>query len=213
MIQFWPLVDLKFWKKIKNFFYFFLRKTNKLSKNFLFFRKFTQIAVISMVLELNYHKNSQRYIEFNFNSKNNYFRLKSENFIILGPKLERWNSKGRSGYSFDSIYKIYFAAFLHRTFEVLQIWLTHQSKSSDFLFWSLQSFDVRKRQNKFCKLSQNCNLSALLNFTSLIGNLAFYPIWLLEFKPQKIIIMGDIITWRMKTHLLYSNFSFFYKKT
>ena len=32
---------------------------------------------------------------------------------------------------------------------------------------SLQTFDVRKCQNKFCKLSQNCNLSALLNFTSL----------------------------------------------
>ena len=43
-----------------------------------------------MVLELNYHKNSQRYLEFNFNPKNNYFRLKSENFIILGPKLEIW---------------------------------------------------------------------------------------------------------------------------
>ena len=35
---------------------------------------------------------------------------------------------------------------------------------------SLQSFDVRKRQNKFCKLTQNCNLSALLNFTSLYLN-------------------------------------------
>ena len=67
-----------------------MRKTDKLSKNFLFLRKHTQIAVISMVLELNYHKNSQRYIEFNFDPKNNYFRLKSENFIILGPKLEIW---------------------------------------------------------------------------------------------------------------------------
>ena len=33
---------------------------------------------------------------------------------------------------------------------------------------SLQSFVVRKRQNKFCNISQNCNLSALLNFASLI---------------------------------------------
>ena len=41
-----------------------------------------------MVLELNYHKNSQRYIEFNFDHKNNYFRLKSEIFIKMGPKLE-----------------------------------------------------------------------------------------------------------------------------
>ena len=32
---------------------------------------------------------------------------------------------------------------------------------------SLQRFDVRKRKNKFCKISQNCNLSALLNFTFL----------------------------------------------
>ena len=68
-------------------FLFFLKE---LSKNFLFFQKLTQIAVISMVLELNYHKNSQRYIEFNVDPKNNYFRLKSENFIILGPKLEIW---------------------------------------------------------------------------------------------------------------------------
>ena len=90
MIQFWPLVDWNFEKKLKIFFYFFLRKTDKLSKNFLFFRKLTQISVISMILELNYHKNSQRNIEFNFNPKNNYFRLKSENFIVLGPKLEIW---------------------------------------------------------------------------------------------------------------------------
>ena len=91
MIQFWPLVDWNFEKKLKNCFLFcFLKKTDKLSKNFLFFRKLTQISVISMVLELNYHKKSQRYIEFNFNPKNNYFRLKSENFIILGPKLEIW---------------------------------------------------------------------------------------------------------------------------
>ena len=67
-----------------------MKKTDKLSKNFLFFRKLTQIAVISMVLELNYHKNSQRYIEFNFDPKNNYFRLKSEIFIKMGPKLEIW---------------------------------------------------------------------------------------------------------------------------
>ena len=32
---------------------------------------------------------------------------------------------------------------------------------------SRQSFDVRKRQNKFCKIIQNCNLSTLLNFISL----------------------------------------------
>ena len=37
-------------------------------------------------------------------------------------------------------------------------------------FSLLQSFNVRKRQNKFCKISQNCNLSALLNFASLIIN-------------------------------------------
>ena len=43
-----------------------------------------------MVLELNYHKNSQRYLEFNFDHKNNYFRLKSEIFIKMGPKLEIW---------------------------------------------------------------------------------------------------------------------------
>ena len=61
--------------------FFFVRKTDKLSKKFLFFRKLTQIA---------YHKNSQRHIEFNFDPKNNYFRLKSEIFIKMGPKLEIW---------------------------------------------------------------------------------------------------------------------------
>ena len=30
-----------------------------------------------------------------------------------------------------------------------------------------QTFSVRKRQNKFCKISKNCSLSALLNFHSL----------------------------------------------
>ena len=119
---------LKFWKKID---FFFARKTDKLSKNFLFFRKLTQIAVIFMVLNLNYHKNSQRYIEFNFGHKNNYFRLKSENFIILGPKLEIWR----------------FAQF-------------------DFSSKPTENYHFRR----------------------------YY------------------ITWGMKTHLLYSNFLFFYKK-
>ena len=50
---------------------------------------------------------------------------RGEDFPSLN--IERWNSKGRSGYSFDSIYKIHFATFLHRSFEVIQIWLTHQS--------------------------------------------------------------------------------------
>ena len=159
----------------------------------------------------------------------------------LNMHVERWNSKWSSGHSFDSISKIYFAAFLHRNFEVIQIWLTHQSKGLIFYFgmkkvlspqiferfvgnrqtkfhilkfrvcvnthyiWtceihfvcfpqifkirlksfscqnrksellshgliisgSLQSFDVKKLQNKFWKLSQNCDLSALLNFASL----------------------------------------------
>ena len=48
--------------------------------------------------------------------------------------VESWNSKGRSVYSFDSIYKIYFAAFLHRSFEVIQIWSTHKSKALIFYF-------------------------------------------------------------------------------
>ena len=90
MIQFWPVVDWNFEKKLKNCFIFSWGKQKNYQKFFLFFRKLTQISVISRVLELNYHKNSQRYIEFNFDPKNNYFRLKSENFIILGPKLEIW---------------------------------------------------------------------------------------------------------------------------
>ena len=162
-------------------------------------------------------------------------------FVYLGRnvQVERWNSKGRSGYSFDWIYKFYFVVFL-----VIQVWLTHQSKALIFYFgmknffnlifenlwktdkmnftssnlmcvythskfqnkksslsvshktfknWtqklfscqnrksellidgliipgSFEIFDVRKRQNKFCKFSQNCNLSALLNFTSLLAH-------------------------------------------
>ena len=39
---------------------------------------------------------------------------------------------------------------------------------------SLQTFHVRQQQNKFCKCSQNCNLSALLNFASLIDKFCYY---------------------------------------
>ena len=126
---------LKFWKKLIFFRLLFVRKTDKLWKKFLFFRKLTQIAVIFMVLKLNYHKNSQRYIEFNFDPKKNWFWLKSEIFI------------------------------------------------------------------KF------------RNFGAKIENLAFYPIWLLESKPtENYHFRRYYITWGMKTHLLYSNFSFFIKK-
>ena len=74
-------------------------------------------------------------------------------FFILQPSLNYYgivwiswnrevNSKGRSGYSFDSIYKIYFAAFLHRSFEVIQIWLTHQSKALIFYFGMKNFFNL-----------------------------------------------------------------------
>ena len=59
----------------------------------------------------------------------------------------------------------------------LQIWLknffTCQNRKSELsidgliISGSIQNFDGRKRQNKFCKTSQNCNLSALLISTSL----------------------------------------------
>ena len=71
-------------------FLFFLEENRQTIKNFLFFRTLTHIAVVSMVLELNYHKNSQRYIEFNFHPKSNYFRLKFGILIKMGPKLEIW---------------------------------------------------------------------------------------------------------------------------
>jgi hypothetical protein len=57
-------------------------------------------------------------------------------------EIERWNSKSRSGYSFDSIYKIYFAAFLHQRFEVIQIWWTHQSKALIFSFGMKNFFNL-----------------------------------------------------------------------
>ena len=68
-------------------FIFFLEENRQTIQKLLIFRKLTQIAIISMVLELNYHKNSQRYIEFNFDHKNNYFRLKSE---IVRKKVQNW---------------------------------------------------------------------------------------------------------------------------
>ena len=87
-----------------------------------------------MVSELNYHKNLQRYIEFNFDPKNNYFRLKSEIFIKMGPKLE---------------------------------------------IWRFTQFDLSSS----------------------------------KFKPTEYYHFGKYyITWGMKTHLLHSKFSFFYKK-
>ena len=62
--------------------------------------------------------------------------------FISHHKIERRNSKVRSGYSFDSIYKIYFAAFLHRSFVVIQIWLTHQSKALIFQFGTKNFFNL-----------------------------------------------------------------------
>ena len=54
---------------------FFLKKTDKLSKYFLSFRKLTQI---------------RRDIGFNFGLTTNYFRLKSEILNHLLSKLEIW---------------------------------------------------------------------------------------------------------------------------
>ena len=84
--------------------------------------------------------------------------------------IEMWNLKGRSGYSFDSIYKIYFASFLHRRFEVIQIWFTHQSTALIFYFGMKKVFSpifegfVGNRQTKFhilkfrvCKHTLNLN--------------------------------------------------------
>ena len=44
------------------------------------------------------------------------------------------NSKGPSGYNFSWFYKIYFTAFLHKSFKIAYIWLTHQSKALIFYF-------------------------------------------------------------------------------
>ena len=71
-------------------FLLFFEENRQSIKKLFIFRKLTQISVIFMVLELNYHKNLQRYIEFNFDPTNNYFRLKSEIFIKMCAKLEIW---------------------------------------------------------------------------------------------------------------------------
>ena len=66
-----------------------------------------------------------------------------QNQWIQGTKVyvERRNSKGRSGYSFDSIYKIYFAAFLHRSCEVIDPDMINPSiESSDFQLWHEKLF-------------------------------------------------------------------------
>ena len=88
--QFDPILiprRLKFWKQIKKCFF---EENKQTIKNFLFFRKLTQIPVISRVLELNSHTNSQRYIGFNFGLTTNYFRLKSEILNHLLSKVEIW---------------------------------------------------------------------------------------------------------------------------
>ena len=81
--------------------------------------------------------------------------------------LERWNSKGCSGYGFDSIYKIYFATLLHRSFAVIQIWLPHQSKGLIFYFCMKNFFNlifwkfVENRQSEFHKFKFNVCLHTL----------------------------------------------------
>ena len=79
--------------------------------------------------------------------------------LLIIEELERQNSKGRSGYSFDSIYKIYFAAFLHRRFEVIQIWLTHQLKALIF------NFGMKNFFNQL--IFENLWKADKVNFTSL----------------------------------------------
>ena len=55
--------------------------------------------------------------------------------------LDRWNSKGRSGYTFWLILQKTFAAFSHRKLKVAQIWSTHQSKALIFYF-GMKKFGV-----------------------------------------------------------------------
>ena len=62
----------------------------------------------------------------------NYFRIQ---------KLERRNSKGRSGHTFWLILQKTFAAFSHRKLKVAQIWSTHQSKALIFYF-GIKKFGV-----------------------------------------------------------------------
>ena len=95
--NFEPSETKNFKKKRKNFLKLFWWETDKLSKNYLFFRKLTQIPVISRVLKLNSHTNSQRYIRFNFDLTNNYFRLKSEIFIKFQQNWKFWVQNWKFG--------------------------------------------------------------------------------------------------------------------
>ena len=74
---------------------------------------------------------------------------------------------------------------------------------------SLQSFDDRKRQNKFWKLSQNCNLSALLNFTSLIF---YFPTKWANFMKFIVHLKKKIFCWELRLPMFF-NFWPFLRKT
>ena len=76
--------------------------------------------------------------------------------ICLTRHLEKWNSKGRSGYNFDQ--------FLIKSRKL------GLSIDGLIIHRSLRDATVsRKAQNYFWRISQNSTPSALLNFTSLCG--------------------------------------------
>ena len=56
-------------------------------------------------------------------------------FCVMPNNIERWNSKGRSGYNFDQFSKKKFATSLQWHPEAIHIWLTPSIESSHFLLW------------------------------------------------------------------------------
>ena len=122
----------------------------------------------------------------------------------LPPKIERRNSKGRSGYTFWLILQKTFAVFSHQKLKVAQIWSTHQSKALIFYFgikkivsWIFENF-VENRQTKFhilkfrvCKHTLNLNSwNVLCLFPTKFSKLKLKIFFYVKIENQSFRLMG-----------------------
>jgi hypothetical protein len=81
-----------------------------------------------LVLSVTYYPSQRQKLKTN-SSYFHYYCSSSFSF-----RLERRNTKGRSGYTFWLILQKTFSAFSHRKLKVVQIWSTHQSKALIFYY-------------------------------------------------------------------------------
>ena len=92
-----------------------------------------------------------------------------------------------------NLQKFIFAAFLHRSFEVIQIWLTHQSKTLIF-FFGMKSF--------FNLIFGNLWKTGKVNFTS--SNLVCVFTHILNFKIWNLVCLFSTKFLKIRLH----NFSY-----